>query len=76
MSWIILGILACIPMIGWWSSANAEKQATQRAQRAEGRAAESDAAASALRERLAVAEAQSEHFRSVLGDHPSLRRVK
>jgi len=75
VSWIILGILACIPVIGWWSSANAEKQATQRAQRAEGRAAESDAAASALRERLAAAEKQIDWYRS-RETHPSFRRVK
>ena len=68
MSWIILGILACIPVIGWWSSANAEKQATQRAQRAEGESA-------GLRERLAAAEKQIDWYRS-RETHPSFRRVK
>lgn len=69
MTWIILGILACIPVIGWWASANGEKQATQRAQRAEGESA-------ALRERLTAADKQIGWYRSVLGNHPSLRRVK
>ena len=55
-------------MIGWWSSANAEKQATQRAQRAEGESA-------GLRERLVAAEKQIDWYRS-RETHPSFRRVK
>lgn len=75
MSWIFLGILACIPVIGWWAAATAAKESRQRAELADAQAKSYAAANQGLRERLLAAEKQVEWYRS-RETHPSFRRVK
>lgn len=76
ITWIVAAALIAIPIAGWWAAANNAKK-EQHARVLAQRDAEGYAAANAgLAERLKTAEKQADYFRSVLGDHPSLRRVK